>query len=72
MPAPTPLSEKMRALADGGHARAPDLYEKANAFDAAASAWEAGGRDKDIMRRMLGAWARARRLWSECTGEPLV
>lgn len=63
------LGDRMRALADSGHPRAAELREKAAAFDAAnpanaGDAWDA--------KRMLGAWARARRVWSECSGEPLI
>jgi hypothetical protein len=66
MSAETDLSIKMRALAAQGHERAAELREKADAFDAATSA------DPFDARRMLGCWARARRLWSECSGEPLI
>lgn len=60
----TPLSKQMHALADKGDFRAVELREKADALDAAAD-----GKD---MRKMLGAWARARRLWCDVTGESLV
>lgn len=62
----TDLSLKMRALADTGHERALELRAKADDFDAAASA------DPWDPKKMLGAWARARRLWCDCTGEPLT
>ncbi len=68
----TDLSSKMRALADGGHKRAADLREKADAFDVAAKATFIPGAGMDATKRMMGAWARARRCWSECTGEPLI
>lgn len=61
----TPLSEKMRAIADRGHARASELREMADKFDVAC-----GASLRDA--RFLGAWARARKLWCECIGEPLV
>lgn len=64
----TPLSEKMRALADSGHARAAELRAAADEFDAKTAAGHSLGSAKS----MLGAWARARKLWCECTGEPLV
>lgn len=67
-PIRTALSEKMHVLADGGHARASELREKADAFDAATAKAGQPGAAKSI----LGAWARARRVWCECTGDPLV
>jgi hypothetical protein len=62
----------MRALAATGHPRAVDLVEKADDFDAKAAAHYAKDGGPHTAKSMLGAWARARRLWSECTGEPLV
>lgn len=63
-----PLADKMRRLADTGHPRAAELREHALAFEAACAVadneWNA--------RQMLGVWARARRVWSECSGEPLI
>lgn len=66
------LSIKMHALADSGHERADELREKANAFDAKTAAHYSDSGGSDTARAMLGAWARARRCWSECSGEPLV
>lgn len=66
----TPLSQQMHALADTGHARGVELRERADAFDTASRGVVAGW--PDTMKRMLGAWARARRCWSECSGEPLL
>ena len=63
------LGDRMRALADEGHPRASELREKAEAFDKANPA-NAG--DNWDAQRMLGAWARARRLWCDCTGESLI
>lgn len=62
----TPLAEKMRALADQGHARADELRASADAFDAATDA------EPFSAKKLLGAWARARRVWCDCTGESLV
>lgn len=62
----SPLAAKMHALADARHERAADLREKADAFEAASHAVP-----YDV-KKMVGAWARARRCWSECSGEPLL
>ena len=62
----------MRALAARGHARAAELYEKANALDAATQASFAPNADREATKRLLGAWARARRLWCDLTGEALI
>lgn len=59
------LPERMRALADTGHERAAELRQKADEFEAAAD-YSKGA------KALLGAWARARRLWCDCTGEPLI
>ena len=62
------LANKMRKLADTGHPRAVELRERAQALEEAqdlgAEGWSA--------ERMVGRWARARRLWCDITGEPLV
>lgn len=58
------LAERMRALAHGGHERAVELIEKADALEAAAKGLD--------VRKMVGAWARARRLFCEITGESLI
>lgn len=68
--AETPLGIKMRALAREGHPRAEELRSRANAFDEACSS-EAMAQP-DGLKKMMGAWARARRLWCEVSGEPLV
>jgi hypothetical protein len=60
------LPERMRALADSGHPRAAELREKAAEMEAVDF------NEKDAARRILAAWARARRLWCACTGEPLI
>ena len=57
------LSDKMRTLAKD-HPRAFELLDKASALEAAVAQSNA--------KQILGAWARARRLWCECTGEPLI
>lgn len=62
------LGDRMRALAETGHPRAVELRDKAAALDAACPV----NAETFDARKMLGAWARARRLWCDCTGEPLV
>ena len=61
----TDLGDKMRALADTGHPRAAELRTKAKEFDREAEAY-------DNPKRLLGTWARARKLWCDCTGESLI
>lgn len=67
----TDLSDKMRALADRGHVRADELREKAKAFDDAAAGFYAEPQTVDV-KKFMGCWARARRLWCDVSGEPLV
>lgn len=57
------LMEKMRSLADG-HPRGDELREKADKLDAAITNYDPA--------KVLGAWARARKLWCEITGEALI
>lgn len=64
------LPDRMRALADTGHPRADELRKRAAALDASVGV-NVGDGGFDV-RKTLGAWARARRLWCECTGEPLI
>lgn len=67
----TDLSAKMRRLADSGHPRSAELREMASAFDEAAQGFYADPQTVDVMS-FIGAWARARRLWSATSGEPLI
>lgn len=67
----TDLSKLMHALADTGHTRAAELREKADAFDVATDGNFANPPTHTV-KQMLGAWARARRVHCECTGEPLI
>lgn len=60
-----PLYWRMRQLANQGHPRAHELHEEADRLDQAVSNFES-------VPKVVGAWARARRLWSECTDEPLI
>lgn len=67
----TALSERMHALADTGHDRATELREKADAFDV-ATAGAFAVPPTSTVPKLLGTFARARRLWCDITGEPLV
>ncbi len=67
----TALSSRMHALADAGHVRAAELREKADAFDQATSGFYGEPQTVDV-KTFTGAFARARRLWCDCTGEPLI
>jgi hypothetical protein len=67
----TALSERMHALADQGHARAAELREKADAFDAATAGFYADPQTVSV-EKFMSCFARARRLWCDITGEPLV
>lgn len=67
----TDLGKRMRALADQGHDRAEELREKADAFDKAAAGFYAEEQTVGA-KSFLGAFARARRLWCDITGEALV
>jgi len=67
----TALSERMHALADTGHARADELREKADAFDTATAGFYAEPQTCTVTK-FMGAFARARRLWCDITGESLV
>jgi hypothetical protein len=72
------LHGQMRALADRGHPRAIELRAKADEFEAKATALYGSPKESTKAeldartKSMMGAWARARRLWSECTGEPIL
>lgn len=65
------LWEKMRALAAGDHPRAAELLDKAQAFEAATHGYF-NEEPTHTAKQFLGAFARARRLWCDITGEPLV
>lgn len=65
------LWDKMRRLADDGHARAAELREKADDLETKAEGYYSDTPTVEA-KSFLGAWARARRCWSECSGEPLI
>lgn len=64
-----PLAVQMLKLAET-HPRADELRQRADDF-VARSAPDALASDGGV-KRMMGAWARARLLWCEITGEALV
>jgi hypothetical protein len=68
---PDRLHRKMRALADQGHPRADELRAKADEFEAKTLGYYGDPQTCDA-KSFMGAWARARRLWSDCSGEPLI
>lgn len=65
------LWERMRALAAKGHARAAELREHADALEKATAGFFADNQTVTV-QKFMGAWARARKLWCEITGESLV
>lgn len=67
----TDLSIKMHALADADHARGAELKSLACAFDQATAGYWAEPQTVSVAK-FMGAFARARRLWCDITGEPLV
>lgn len=67
----TDLGDKMHALAASPHPRAVELIEKAEAFDAATAGYYSDPQTVSAPK-FLGCFARARKLWCEITGEPLV
>jgi hypothetical protein len=66
----TDLSEKMHALADLGHPRAAELREKADAFDQATHGFQIAQPQTHTVKQQLGTWARANRVFSECSVIP--
>lgn len=65
------LHQKMRALAASDHARAAELVSLADEFEQNVKGFYSEPRTCDL-KKFLGSWARARRFWSECSGEPLI
>ena len=64
------LADRMDALAKG-HPMSDELQAKAAALRDATEGFYGTPQTVDV-RRFMGAWARARRLWCECTGESLI
>lgn len=62
------LVERMRELAGPGkHERAAELFARARELENAIINTEPGS-----VPKLVGAWARARRLWCQCSGEDLI
>jgi hypothetical protein len=53
------------------HPRGDEMRTAATALRDATSGYFAEPQTVDV-RRFMGTWARARRIWCECTGEPLA
>lgn len=67
----TNLSQRMHKLADSGHPRADELRKMADAFDVATGGFYSEPQTVTV-QAFMGAFARARRLWCDITGESLV
>lgn len=66
------LNEQMTARADrDGLPAGHDLRLKAEAFKVAAAGYWSDPPTVSI-KEFMGCWARARRAWSEYSGEPLI
>jgi hypothetical protein len=71
-PQPTALGNSMRKLAPG-HSRELELLSAADAFELATDRLSGSGnwhasRDPSAYKRFLGAWAKARKIYTECAG----
>jgi hypothetical protein len=64
------LVERMLKLAET-HACAIELRQKAEELRAAANGFFGQNQTVDV-RAFMGAWARARRLWCNLTGESIL
>ena len=67
----TNLANRMRRLAETRTDLPADWIEKADAFDAAAAGFYSGSQTVSV-QKFMGAFARARRMWCDVTGEDLV
>jgi hypothetical protein len=61
----TPLSTKLRRLAVDYPSKREELIKAADHLDETVNSYTDG-------KKLLGAWAYARRLYCDVTGEPLV
>lgn len=64
------LHDRMRRLAVT-HPRKDELLAVAGEFEKAARGFYGDPQTVDA-KKFVGTWARAKRLWCECTGEPIV
>ena len=62
----TDLSDKLRTLGTHEATKAADDFD-----EAVEKAFSDEGTPENA-KRLLGCWARARRVWCDATGEPLV
>jgi hypothetical protein len=60
----TPLAERMRDFATKDHALHVRLCDAADALETASASGDA--------KTILGAWARARLVWQEASGEGVI
>lgn len=67
----TNLADQMRAIADKYPEFREELILKANDFDEATKGHFADPQTVSVPK-FMGAWAKARRLYSKVTGEPLI
>lgn len=68
----TDLSTKMRGCADAdGLPAGHELRVRADAFDRATAGYYADPQTVSVTQ-FTGAWARARRVWSDYSGETLI
>jgi hypothetical protein len=65
------LVERMREFAKTHTDLPADWLEKADDFEAATTGFYSDSQTVDA-KSFLGAWARARRLWCDTTGDPLI
>ena len=65
------LPDKMRELAEVRKDLPPDWLEKAEALEEATIGFYSDPQTIGV-KKFLGCWARARKMWCEATGENLV
>ena len=68
----TELAGRMVIRADkDGLPEDHDIRTKAQAFEDAAVGFYAADQTHTV-KQLMGSWARAKRVWSEYTGEPMI